>query len=344
MPTDPPPLPFAYRVFGITIGADRPIESLAVASVIVPPRVDLRYFVGQMPPLAKGWDRADPLYVSPLLDRSGRSVLRVLRCGGIDILDFAGAAAFFLHRSSVTCQPFPGADPAAVEACLLSSVLAYWLEGAGRICLHASAVAVEERAVAFMAESGGGKSAIAAALVSAGHELLADDIAVIERRVADDVIHRGWPILRLLPDAAGELAGAIGDVKEPASGSQKLCVRIGGKEPGITDPSDPLPCAALVIASRERGAQGASPAGFDRLPGSEAVIELIRHSFVARSIGAAGIPAERFERLAGLAARVPVIRLRYATGYQQLSAVVKEVERLVRESGERFTAGDEHGA
>ena len=63
--------------------------------------------------------------------------------------------------------------------------------------------------------------------------------------------------------------------------------------------------------------------------GGEAVVELVRHSFVGRLVAAAGQPETRFDRLARLAQEVPLFRMSYPTGYQHLPDVVRALERLV---------------
>jgi hypothetical protein len=71
-------------------------------------------------------------------------------------------------------------DPAAAaetaELMLTSSALSFLLELHGHCVLHASAVVLKDRAIAFMGPSGCGKSSLAAALCTRGAPLLSDDV------------------------------------------------------------------------------------------------------------------------------------------------------------------------
>ncbi len=73
----------------------------------------------------------------------------------------------------------PGVDPCEASIFLSGTGFGLLLHQLGRIVLHASAVRVGEGAVLFCGPSGAGKSTLAAALVNAGHDLLADDFCGI---------------------------------------------------------------------------------------------------------------------------------------------------------------------
>lgn len=132
--------------------------------------------------------------------------------------------------------------------------------------LHASAVVLGDRAVAFVGESGAGKSSIVAHLVAQGAGFLADDVLAIERGAT---ITRAHPGPRLLKIPRRELrdmstreranlgpAGRVEDdkvhVHPPATGSARLTAvyfvdRARGRRLSVEAVADPA--RALLGAS-----------------------------------------------------------------------------------------------
>jgi hypothetical protein len=77
---------------------------------------------------------------------------------------------------SIVVDGNPAADPGDCVLYLLGTCFAILLHQRGRVVLHASAVAVQDRAMLFCGVSGAGKSTIAALLGRRGYPLLNDDV------------------------------------------------------------------------------------------------------------------------------------------------------------------------
>lgn len=92
--------------------------------------------------------------------------------------------ANFLVRNGreVIVQPAPGAHPADIRAYLLAPIFSTLCHQAGMYSLHASAVRVGAGVVAFLGNSGAGKSTHAAGLAQRGYDLVADDICLLDTR------------------------------------------------------------------------------------------------------------------------------------------------------------------
>src|SRR5205814_1400196 len=71
--------------------------------------------------------------------------------------------------------------------------------------LHATAVVVDGRGIAFVGHSGFGKSTLAAAFLNAGHRLLTDDLLVVEESGNAVIAFPGAPRIKLFPKAAERL-------------------------------------------------------------------------------------------------------------------------------------------
>ena len=107
-----------------------------------------------------------------------------------------GSARFHYRRgAALALQLEDSADASATEAYLQGTVLGAvaWLNGL--LPLHASAVADGRRTIAFTADSGGGKSTLAAALGKRGYVPVADDTLILH---VDDAGATAFPSARPL--------------------------------------------------------------------------------------------------------------------------------------------------
>src|SRR5262245_28440463 len=87
-------------------------------------------------------------------------------------------AGAFLVRGGreIIVHPLPGVEERVTRLFLLGAALGVLLYQRELVVLHASAVALNGSAVAFLGESGAGKSTMAAAMHAYGYEIIADDI------------------------------------------------------------------------------------------------------------------------------------------------------------------------
>lgn len=134
------------------------------------------------------------LYVASV-DGQGRYTLRV-----------PGLCDFVLDRGlgSVECRLDPAADWAFVAVLVAGLVVAFLLSLGGHAVLHASAVEVDGRGIAFAGPSGTGKSTLAALLCAGGARLVTDDVLRV-RLTPRIACVRGSPQLRLRPAASWAL-------------------------------------------------------------------------------------------------------------------------------------------
>ncbi|HEV7503797.1 MAG TPA: hypothetical protein VGS07_02695 [Thermoanaerobaculia bacterium] len=217
--------------------------------------------------------------------------------------------------------PEPRSDLAELR--LLGPVFSYWLELRGLPTLHASAVSVDSRAIVFASRHGGGKSGLAAALVDAGASLLADDMAVLEERDRSWEVRPSYPLMRMWPDEAKHFLGRYSDLPFVQKDSEKRLVPVGeGGYGRFEDASSPLAC--IYLATRVEGTDAVEIQPVSR---SEALIELIRHSFSPRLVEAVGLQSDRLDRLARLVQSVPVRRLFYPSGFERLEDVARHILR-----------------
>jgi len=96
------------------------------------------------------------------------------------------------------------------DACtyLIGPVIAFALRLQGVISLHASAIAVDDHAVALFGVAGAGKSTTAAAFALRGFSVLSDDVVVLADHGDRFLVQPGYPRVNLWPDSVRLLFGS----------------------------------------------------------------------------------------------------------------------------------------
>jgi hypothetical protein len=235
---------------------------------------------------------------------------------GILSWDEAGAARV-RNGEDVVVGARQGVDDGMLAAFVVGPVFGILLSQRGLTPLHASAVAVDGRAVAFLGGPGWGKSTLAAALHARGHPIVADDIVAVRLADARATVLPGFPQLKLWPETVSTLGGDPDGLARVVAGAHK---RLRPSPAGFSH--DELPLAGIYVLADEGGPQ------VEPLEPADAVIELVRHAWAARSLHATA-PAERLSRFARLAETVPVRRLRRPMALESLAELGEFVEREV---------------
>jgi hypothetical protein len=309
-----------YSVFGLTLLSDFPFTyNLAPGSG----SPDLVFSLVDPPPVPPGWLSSPPLYISLVQTPDGESLWRVYPAPGCEVIHCVQVADYFLFDDRILCCPLEQ-DFQAVEANLLASVLAYWLERRGTLALHASAVVTPQGAVAFLSNSGNGKSGLAAALVQAGCPLLSDDILPLA--LVNDVwtAYPGYPLMRMWPDEADFFLGDHTCLPRVHPSVEKRRVAIGSGGWGAFAPG-PQPLACLVIPERRPPDAPGSEIGIAPISSRDGLIEIVRYSFTARLVQAVGLQPVRMSRMAQMVRHAPLLRLSYPSGFHNLPGVAAAV-------------------
>ena len=97
------------------------------------------------------------------------------------------------------------------DACelLTATVFSCVLSQRGLTCLHASVVAIEDRAIALIGAKGAGKSTLALALARRGGRLVSDDVAAVSLHDELAWVAVGRAALRMRPDSAATLGAGF---------------------------------------------------------------------------------------------------------------------------------------
>ncbi len=229
----------------------------------------------------------------------------------------------FLVRdgSHVMIDSLPEAEEDLIRLPLLGPVLSLLLHQRGLLVLHASAVAIDGQAVAFIGRKGWGKSTTAAALHARGHALVTDDILAVDLS-AEGIPHvaPGFPQLKLRPEAA---RAALGDDPDALPVlHRRVTKRARRATEGFSSAS--LPLQRIYVLDR-----GPSLC-IEPVAHQEAFLELTRHTFNQRLVKDKHTAPAHFRRRARLAGRVPLQRLKRKAALDALPDVARLVEEDVR--------------
>lgn len=174
------------------------------------------------------------------------------RPGAPDVLSHP-RAGFLLRAPAGQFQVSPGGDEVRCaprqepgwkwQRFLLGRVLPFAATLNGLEPWHASAVADEAGVIALLGAAGTGKSTIAARLILAGAQLMADDVISVELAGDAPLVHPGPPLMSLHADS---LPPAAFDTLGPAIGRQHDWLRLA-----VRRAPEPLPLRAAYVLGRQ---------------------------------------------------------------------------------------------
>jgi hypothetical protein len=305
-----------YYVYGVALASDFPFTShlATVAS-----RPNLSFTCAGKSPVSWSLPPTEPIYASRFRTARGESNCCFYRLGELDLLRFPDVGDFFFAGDRIVFCSAELMDRAAIEIHLLGTVLSCWLERDGVPALHASVVVADGRAVGFLSHNGGGKSSLAAAMMQGGHPLLTDSVLAVKLSSQGFSGQHGYPQMRLWPAEAGYFCGSANFPRVYRDVS-KVCVPVGRESFGAFDETE-RPLIGFYLPARRPPGDGNLAVEIQMLSRRDAVIEFVRHSFVAPLVEAAGWQARRLDFFARLAAEVPVKRLIYPSGLEHLPRV-----------------------
>jgi len=218
----------------------------------------------------------------------------------------------FLVRGGreVIVDPAPGAIERKVRLFLLGSALGALLHQRGLLPLHANAIDLGGRAVAFSGHSGAGKSTMAAWFHDRGHPILADDVCVIGfDETAGALAYPGIPRLRLWREALE----ASGRDAEGYDRSFDARDKYDVPTPPAA-PLEPLPLQAVYLLRKAEAGEGPR---VERLKGIDAVEMLVANTYRGAYLETIGRTGEHLAACVRIARTVPVFSASRRWGFDR---------------------------
>ena len=324
---------FLFSAYGLRLASSQPIPGLTPVSAAS--SADVTVHLGSMPAGLENPSSGSPQVifseegpsdaVFPTLTASlvsGGSFIHFRYVDGTEfLLDRAGTRVWAVWPAPLTLED--------TVTYLLGPVMAFVLRLRGIVCLHASAVAVEDRALALLGPGGAGKSTTAAVFARLGYAVLADDALAVLERGESFLAQPAYPRVRLWPESVRALYGSDEALPLLTPNWEKRYLTLDENQESFQP--DPLPLAAIYILD-ERSKQAAEPA-IETVAPQAALVSLITNSYVNYLLDKT-MRSQEFDFLGRLVNRVPVRRVLPLAGPEHLpglcGVIAEDFRSLVR--------------
>jgi hypothetical protein len=295
-----------YRcsIYGLGIVTNRIIPGVPASTIA---SEDLRISFGSLPAWHRDLSAAqgEACYVADYKSECGATALRVFRLldGKYYRFEYADQTRFVVDRSGSEvwaewCAPLTLEDTATY---LLGPVLGFVMLLRGIVCLHASAIAIGDKAIALLGPAGSGKSTTAAAFAERGYSVLAEDVVTLDDRRDHFLVRPGYPCIRLWPPAVKALYGSETYLPKLTPNWDKRYLELTERFQG-----KPLPLAAIYhLGERHHHSSAPSIAALDR---TEGLMSLVANTYATKLMDKQ-MRAREFELLTRVVGTVSVRRV-----------------------------------
>lgn len=258
--------------------------------------------------------------VRELLPSAGK-IARVARISSREICFYWSRIGWFLVRNGdeIVVEPETGAAEKLISLALIGVVFATLLQQRGMLVLHASAVAVEGAAVAFLGQKGKGKSTTAALLHQRGHPVISDDVVAV--RFAESglpSVAPGFPSFKLLPDTISALGDDPAALTQCYDGAEK---RFRSFSDNFSHEEIPLKAVFCLAESKKIQSKLLEP--------QQAVTTLIANTYLARygeQMFLNGEAITNLRQCSNIVNRIPVYHLERPKSFHRLKEFAELIE------------------
>lgn len=318
--------------YGLQIEVDVPIPGLLAGSK--QQTADVRVRLNEKPLfLSPSFDSIRDLYCHGANSgEHGEPSLRVAIVSGGQYYGFfyVDGARFAVERGGLEIWADWPHGYTFEDACtyLVGPVMAFALRLRGETCLHASAIAVGNRAIALIGAPGAGKSTTAAGFAKLGFPVLSDDVVVLTGPRESLLVQPGYPRLNLWPDAVRLLLGSEEALPRITPTWDKRYMQLD-RHGEYRFQSNPLPLGAVyILGDRETGLN--APA-IENVAGSRALMLLLGNAYGSYLLNEE-MQKRDFELLSHVAAQVPVRHVHPLADPSKVYALCNAIASNARET------------
>lgn len=295
-----------YRcsIYGLGIVTNSLIPGVPASTIA---SEDLRIDFGSLPAWVQELNaaQAEACYVADYKSECGEPALRVFRLldGQYYRFDYADQTRFLIDRAGRKIwaewqAPLTLEDTATY---LLGPVLGFVMLLRGIVCLHASAIAIEDKAIALIGPAGSGKSTTAAAFAERGYSVLAEDVVTLDDRGDRFLVRPGYPCIRLWPPAVKALYGSETHLPRLTPNWDKCYLDLSERFH-----TEPLPLAAIYqLGERHHDAHAPYVTALNRTDG---LMALVANTYATKLMDRQ-MRAREFELLTRVISNVPLKRI-----------------------------------
>ncbi|MFO7926259.1 MAG: hypothetical protein ACQET5_07105 [Halobacteriota archaeon] len=197
---------------------------------------------------------------------------------------------------------------------VLGPAFNHLLHQRGHFVLHASVVDVDGSAVAFLGESGQGKTTTAMAFLLEGYRVLSDDVATIAFGDDGPAVRSGYPAIKLDPAVVDRFDVPVGEPREISDARERHFYPLPYEQP-----SEPVRLErSYVLEDAERFEIA------DFRPEMR-MMKLIENTYTAGLLSDDATAVSNFGQCAELAAAIDVKHLRRPRDLEELPRLVERV-------------------
>lgn len=203
-----------YSVYGLSLDAEPSIPGLIPSDDSHPPDVVVRLQAASGGDVSASRRAHEHVwYQSQWLDAgTGQPGLTIHKsiADGAYRFDYPDGAQFIVQAAGDHVLGLRPPDLTLIDLTtyLTGPVLGFLLRLHGVVSLHASAIQVGDKAVAFVGDAGAGKSTTAAMFTRLGYKVITEDIAALSNEHGGLSVRSGYTDIALWPDAVELLYGS----------------------------------------------------------------------------------------------------------------------------------------
>ncbi len=313
-----------HNVFGLVLRSNLPIPGLPALET--PTEIlDVQIHLGVSPPTESGRpaESQPVVYTSSCADEGGKPIweIRTSPHSSFFHLNYYDGMQFWLDRKGkVLWATWPATSSLEeTSTYLLGPILGLLLRLRGVTCLHASAVAIENRCVAFVGSEGAGKSTVAATFAREGYGVLSDDIvALVEQEMTFHVVP-AYPHINLWPDSVKMLYGSSEALPRFSPEWDKRRLALGEEKAPFEN--RPLPLGAIYLLEDR---QPDSAPSVEAVRPQAAFLSLVADSYASKILDR-DLRAREFAVLGRVVTAVPVRRMRASNDPSRLGALCQVI-------------------
>jgi hypothetical protein len=296
----------SYRcsIYGLGVVANSAIPGVPASTIA---SEDICISFGSLPAwLHEASDtQIETSYIADYKSEYGEPVLRVFRVrdGRYYRFRYADETEFVVDNAGTEVwaawrEPLTLEDTATY---LLGPVMGFVMLLRGVVCLHASAVAIGNEAIALLGPAGSGKSTTAAAFAERGYSVLAEDVVTLDDRGDQFLVRPGYPCIRLWPAAVKALYGSETHLPKLTPNWDKCYLDLSDNFQ-----HEPLRLAAIYyLSERRHDTRAPFVQALDR---SEGMMSLVANTYATKLMDKQ-MRAREFELLTRVVKSVPLRRV-----------------------------------
>jgi hypothetical protein len=298
-----------HTIFGLSLHSNISIPGLQEVAPLSTPDVEVHLGDEPCPDPSETPVSRALIFASSVRTETGEPSLQIWRVspGSLVQIEYQDGLKFWVDQQGRSVwAKWP--DTLALDdvaAYLIGPVFGLLLALRGMTCLHASAVAFEDHAVAFAGGDCAGKSTTAAAFARRGHAVISDDVVAIVERSGGFYVVPAYPHLSLWQDSVELLYGTGKMLPSFSRNLNKRRLELGANDLKFAEQA--LPLGAIFILG-ERSSADRAPY-LETLSPQEALLSLVANSYAGHLVGAEA-QASEFALLGRMVSTVPVRRLR----------------------------------